>query len=196
MKFKDWNANYFGSGASNPKGDCFVRAMCLCTQYGYKHVCDMLGLRFIMGSGYGHKASDGVTLEMADSFAKKTGILVRLTQDGFFTDDDVVLDYMENMLPMDLEDKKVKASTFLVMCKDSTNGNMHATAFYRKNGELVHVDVKSCENSIYSIPVAVFAVPFGMTCKKDDPNYYSTERKRILEQWAKEASGKSKSNGF
>ena len=100
MKFKNWNANYFGSSASNPKGDCFVRALCLCTLYGYKHICDLLGLRFIMGSGYGHKASDGVTMEMADEFAKNTGLIKKITEYGFFTDDDFVLDYMENILPL------------------------------------------------------------------------------------------------
>jgi hypothetical protein len=192
MEFKDWNANYFGSDATNPKGDCFIRAMCLCTFYGYKHICDLLGLEFIMGSGYGHKASDGVTVEMADNFAKKTGIIKRITQDGYFLEDDVVLDYMENMLQFDLENIGLKAKTFLVICKDSTNGNMHATAFYKKGGELVHVDVKSCENSIYSIPVAVFAVPVDKICKKDDPNYYSTERARILRQWAEDGYSRLK----
>ena len=80
------------------------------------------------------------------------------------------------------------------MCKDSTNGNLHATAFYKKGGELIHVDVESCKNSAYSIPIAVFAVPFDKICKKDDPDYYATEKKRILRQWASEIAANSRKN--
>ena len=190
MNFKDWNANYWNKG--NPKGDCVIRALCRTTLYGYKYLCDALGAGddFIMGAGF----MGGFDLGQIDDFAKKSGLIVKITSDNEFTEDDVALSYADLKLLRKMAARKGvnrTASFMFTLVGDGENGKwQHATAFIKKGEDLEHVDVSACQDSIYAVPTAIYAIPLDKVCPRDNPNRYENERKRILTEWTREIMAK------
>lgn len=194
LNFCKVNPNYFGK----KNGDCVIRALCVATGYGYKKLCEMLDVPFIMGVGFGWAKSQGITKEQMDKFAKKYRIIEEVYCDDIFMDwlhgdlDDDMMDPSEGFSLEDMvlnkfiPDKreyrrllfgtrsnkvKQKGGDFKLHCVAVDN---HTDTYY---------DIDTNETAKYSLVTDIFRVVPDKICKPDSPDYYDNERKRILAEF-------------
>lgn len=206
LNFYKFNANYFGK----KNGDCVIRALCVATGYGYKKICEMLDVPFIMGVGFGWNENQGITKKQMDDFANKYGIIEEVYCDDIFLDwihGDLEDDMMDPADGFSLEDMVLNkfipdkrgyrrllfgTRSNKVKQKDG-DFKMHCVAV--DNHTNTYYDVDTNETAKYSLVMDIFRVIPEKICKPDSPDYYNNERKRILEEYRELRSslGKKKS---
>jgi len=205
MKFIPFNANYFNSQAEKDYGDCVVRALCVTLQMGYKKICELLGVDFKLGTGYGYAESDGITPDEVES--KLSEYVIRIYKDDEFynqgnvdfsapLEDELLSNWadIENGGGMGiiadeakLRGKRFYPNRFLVFTRNpksknssSSDLNLHATAIIRSKGEWSVVDGSKIRGIMNQVPTDLFAIK--KFCKPDDPDYYYTEKNKVLKQ--------------
>lgn len=196
LNFYSFNANYFG----RKTGDCVIRALCLTTGYGYRKLCEMFGIPFVMGFGWGWGNNQGITKDEMDRFASEYGIIEEVYCDDIFMDwinGDVDDDMMDPSDGFSLEDmvlnKFIPNRPGYRNLIFNTRSNkvryrsgdfkMHCVAV--DNQKNTYFDTDTNETAKYSLVMSIYRVIPGKICKPDSPDHYNNERKRILEEYRK-----------
>lgn len=200
MKFIPFNANYFNQLSTKDYGDCVVRALCVTLQMGYKKVCEMLGVDFKIGTGYGYSQADGITPEQVES--KMGDYVERIYRNEEFYDwnqdfsapmeDELLGGWVESGMQFEIDRAKEKGkrfypNRFLVFTRNpksknlsSNDLNLHATAVIFQKGDWAVVDGSRIKGIVNQIPTDLFAIK--KFCKPDNPDFYYTEKAKIMAQ--------------
>ena len=194
MKFVQFDANYFNKSS---KGDCVIRALCLATGYGYKKICDLLGVDFLPGVGYGWANSQGISFDELMVFAKKTKLIKPIEEeiDWDFVDflkghgpKDDMMDVgsgfsLEDTIDNNLIPDEREYRRLVVLLHSQKNlKDLHAVCV--DNHTKTYYDTRANESAKYGIVYAIFAADMSKIPSQKDPDYYSNEKARILKDHA------------
>lgn len=208
VNFKALDFNYWNNGSKN--GDCVIRALCATTGFGYKKICDMLGVgdQFNYGTGYGWSAAHGIDRKQMDAFISKTEMLELIWEDDMFsawadghdkefdlqdvTAEDTLEYFVENFLPIVLDEKGIDSENLNFVVEVRSNSarksgdslNIHMVALRKRGQDWTIIDNAKNQRVVNTIPNRVYLVK--KFCSKDSKFYYPTEREAVMTSFAKE----------